>query len=248
MPTIRHHPLSVRLLLMLAWPATGAAADLSPYVGTALPETALADLRGGILLPNGLDVALGFDLRTLVDGQLALHTVLSTEGPAPNRLRVLVGDAGETMPVGVPVDHLQPVQPELVLDRRGGTTLYVSTAGKPVAPVVNILNAPREVWPAYSGETEIQPTVDGAPVPTALGLVTRTEQEFGSVVTLSGDSLLVQHLIGQATGVAVVNAANDRRIDTISTVDVDLKGAWVPVANGLFGVNAIVADAATLHR
>lgn len=243
--------LALSMLLFLQAPRVASA--VSPYEGAPLQEEVLDLLRGGVLLPNGLDVALGFDLRTMVDGQLALHTVLSTELPSPDRLRVLVGPKADPMPDGQAVELPSPTTPELLLDRRGaGTTVAIGTTGAALVggrTVVNVVTAPREQWPAYVGETEISPTLDGPAVGTALGAVTLRQQTGGgSVITLSGESLVIQHLIGQATGVAVLNAASDRRIDTVSTLDVDVKGGWVNTANGLFGISAIAADAATLHR
>ncbi len=142
-------------------------------------------------MPNGLDVELGFDIRTLVDGELALHTQLSTQDLASSGPQVRVGSPDST-----PIDISE----------------------------------------------------DGLPFSSPLGDVTLARRPNGTVVTLSNSSLNVQHMIGQATGVAVLNTANDRRIDTISNIDVDVKGDWVPLANGLLGVGAIASESAAARQ
>lgn len=208
-------------------------------------DISLDSMRGGVLLPNGLDVAIGIDIQTRVNGELALHTVLSTEAPNPYGLRVLVdGNESEPMPAGVTVQPQASPGQVLIIDRRGaGTTLMPSRTWTP-GTSVRVVNAPREVWPAYAGESELDVAAGGPAVATDLGNVRVDRDDAGATVTLSSDTLVVQHLLGQATGVVVANTANDQSIDTISAIDVDLQGAWPIITNAIFAVGAIAADAA----
>jgi hypothetical protein len=67
----------------------------------------------------------------------------------------------------------------------------------------------------------------------------------GQMVTLVGPSLELRHLVGEATGAVVANTANNRVIDTLTVVNVELRDAGALVAPTMFQIEAIALDAAT---
>ena len=70
----------IALVLSLAEPAITVTAPHRQALGRPLADAALATMRGGLQLPNGLTVALGIDIQTWVDGRLALHSIYANEG------------------------------------------------------------------------------------------------------------------------------------------------------------------------
>jgi hypothetical protein len=155
------------LLLALSaslWSVQAVPAQPVGFAGPTVSDAELDSLRGGMVMPNGMDVEIGVDIQTLVDGELLLHTSLSVGG-----------------------------------------VVYV-----------------------YTGTGQAQQLRD----------------ERGSTVTVSGDDLTVQHLVGRNTGIVIANTADNRAIDTLASIDIDLKGAWPVAANAMFVVNGIAADAA----
>ncbi|MDQ2762828.1 MAG: hypothetical protein M3Y22_04890, partial [Pseudomonadota bacterium] len=64
-------------------------------------------------------------------------------------------------------------------------------------------------------------------------------------VTLMAPSIEVQHLVGQATGAVVLNTANNRVIDTVSSINVGLIGLPSGLLSGVLMVNRIAVDAAS---
>jgi hypothetical protein len=70
------------------------------FAQPGVPDGELAGMRGGMALPGGLTLDLGVDIRTMVDGELALRSVYRSDGP----------DAGLHVSTGLggPADDRQP--------------------------------------------------------------------------------------------------------------------------------------------
>ncbi len=67
----------------------------------------------------------------------------------------------------------------------------------------------------------------------------------GSQVTLAGDQIGVAHLVGQSVATAILNTGNDRTIDTVTTIGIDLRDASALTLGGAaLKVDALAADAA----
>lgn len=79
------------------------------FAQPGVPDGELAGMRGGMALPGGLTLALGVDIRTMVDGQLALRSVYQSDGPDAG-LHVSTGAGG----------------PPEVTGRAGGSTVSVT--------------------------------------------------------------------------------------------------------------------------
>lgn len=85
------NPLITAVAILLT-AGTAAAAPATP----PMPDAALAAQRGGLATPFGIDIGFGADVRTLVNGQLALETQL-TWTPQGAQTQV-VGGAGSFDP------------------------------------------------------------------------------------------------------------------------------------------------------
>ncbi|MET0375741.1 MAG: hypothetical protein ABW128_15980 [Rhizorhabdus sp.] len=228
-------------LLIAAALAGAAGPDDDP---PAVPDAELATMRGGLLLPNGLNVAIGIDIQTRIDGVLALHTIYSSEGPNAG---VRVYTDGTTSPSAAPgtvtVATGDPDWPTVSVSRTPtGTTV---TAPGPDTPAsVNIVAGPATGWLDAAGQTLVPVTANGPAVTASSGSVRLTSDDRGTQVALVTPATEIRHLVGQATGAVIANTGNDRAIDTVSTINVNLVGLPVALMNGVLLVNRIAADAA----
>jgi len=240
------------LFALLAIPRIAAAQDIvvvapappRPFDAPRLSDPALAQLRGGISLPNGLQVAIGIDIQTRVDSVLVLHTVYASDGPTAG-VRVYTDglDAERIAPGTVVVRNPgESGLPSVVVTRSpAGTTVFPGNATP--ASTVNLVNADPGTW--LNGIDQIPVPLDenGAPNVRPEGSFRLTADANGSVVQLDTSDLQVRHLIGQATGTAVANTANNRAVDTISSVNIDLQGgAPLAVLAGQFMADRIALD------
>jgi hypothetical protein len=194
-------------------------AETSPFPAqTRVADGELDRMRGGFLLPNGMDVAVGIDIQTLVNGTLALRTVLNT---ANSGLPVVfTGTGGAPATAG-----------------GGGPSTVVPGVG-----VVRVVDGPAAPAEAGAGQEQVTLTPNGPAVQTPAGLVQLAKDETGSIVALSGNSLELRHIIGNFTGTLIANTANDRSIDTVVTLNIDLKNSAVPVGNAMLRWESVAAD------
>jgi hypothetical protein len=194
-----------------------------PMFGGAatLADDDLDELRGGFILPNGMDVAIGIDIQTSVNGVLALRTMLTT------------ADAGlPVMFVGDGSASANSAQP--------GTAFAMPGGG-----MVRVVNNGASQMEVGAGEQRIEPVANGPAVATPAGSVQLFRDGSGSQVVLNGDSLELRHMVGNFTGSIVANTANDRSISTVVTVNVDLQNSAVPLGNALLRWDSIAVDAAS---
>jgi hypothetical protein len=209
----------MRTLLFSALLMTSPAVASSPslHLQDRVPDAELAKMRGGIRLPNGAEVAVGIAIETQVNGTLALRTQYSSE---QSGVRVYAG--GPALVQSDAADGSPPT-PTIIYDRNAaGSTVTVASS----QPTLNVSMAPSGVLPPAAGEA-LPVAVDGSAVPTSLGNVSLSQSTSGFTTTLASPTLLVQQLIGNATGVVVANTANDQIINTQTWVSVDIQG-FVP--------------------
>lgn len=211
---------------------------------SAVPDRVLAEMRGGILLDNGLNIAIGLDIQTRVDGLLLLHTVYASDGPTSG-LRVYTdGTSGPriapgTLTVNVPGGNGGAA---VSVDRSAaGTTISLDDPSE--SAQVNLVNAEPGQWLNANGQKLVPVSEGSPPVSEGPGTFNVAVQDRGTVVTLDTASLQIRHLIGQATGVVIANTANDRSIDTISSVNVELQGISPALLSGLFTADQLAFDA-----
>ena len=183
-----------------------------------VPDLALAAMRGGILLANGTNVAIGIALETRVDGIVALRTQFSTETPG---VQVFSGGSrpasdGTAMP-----EMRSPNLPDIRIVRNGiGTTIGV-------APNVTLGQMRVSSAAAEAAGTPLALDDNRSSV-TAFGTVQAMRTATGTIVRLTGPDLSIQQSIGQAIGTIVANTASNRVIDTVTAVNIDLRGMVVP--------------------
>lgn len=200
-----------------------AALGERPLFGGAaqLADDELDQLRGGFILPNGMDVTVGIDIQTSVNGALALRTLVTT------------ADAG--VPVVFVGDGITQAN-----SAQGGTAVTLPGGG-----VVRVGSGGASSMEAGSGQQQIEPVANGAALSTSSGTVQLFNDDSGSQVVLNGDSLELRHMIGNFTGSVVANTANDRSISTVVTVNVDLQNSAVLLGNALLRLDAIATEVAS---
>ena len=216
--------------------------------GPIVADAELARMRGGLLLPNGLDVSIGIDIQTRVNGLLALHTVYASQGPAAG-VRVFA-DGPNPVPLAPATQSVSAAAtagtPTLIVDRSPtGTTIIPSTASP--ATTVNLVNGDPSTWLSGAGQTQIPVQANGAAVATPNGNVSLANTSTGTVVALQTPTLLVQQLIGQATGVVIANTGNNQMIDTVSSVNVDLQGLSPELLSSTFAAQRAALEATVIR-
>ncbi len=83
-----------------------------------------------------------------------------------------------------------------------------------------------------------------APVVTDNGTV----QQNMAGVALQADDLRIVHLTGSAIGSAIANSGNDRAIDTLTTLSIDLSNAGPDVlGSAMLRVESVAVDAASMR-
>jgi hypothetical protein len=230
--------------------AAAAAAVPAPIVVNAprtlfdsprVPDRELARMRGGFNLPNGFDVSFAIDLQTRINGVLAVQTSYHSDGPDAG-LHVYGPDGAPAgSPAGTPVS--QPGSNVVVAQGSTGTTIVAAPQSSSPAVTVNTASNAG----AASTGTPLPVTANGPAVQTPTGSYTLTQSDRGNVVTYDAAGIQVQQLIGQATGVAVANTANNRSIDTSTTVNVDLSNVPVAQIAGSFIAARAALDAGRAH-
>lgn len=229
----------MRWTLLVAAVLSPCALSASPFGTAAVSDAELGTMRGGILLPNGLDLTLGVAIETSIDGQVALRTVVDGAG------RISVFSGGEAPQSARPTADATETraQAPMVTINRGG-------AGTVMSPVMAAGNANVVVArgpaadPAAGGGVPLSLDANGAAVATPFGAVTLEQTARGAEVVLSNPTLQLRQLVGSATGVVVANTADNRAIDTIATVNIELGNASLLVGSNLLRIDSIAAEAA----
>ncbi|WP_375195709.1 hypothetical protein [Sphingobium sp.] len=196
-----------------------APAHAEPFAQAPIvADTRLGDIRGGFLLPNGMDIGLGVTVDTLIDGRLALSTMLSIDDTS--HLTVYTGG---DMRRQASVTGIRVSGPD-------GSSLVRITQGAGPSPV--------------SGGQPIALLPNGAPVATRWGTVQLSQSDAQSTVLLTGDGIELRHMIGSVTGALVANTVSDRVIDTMVTVDLDIRHSAIPTSAMMLRLDALLAGAA----
>ncbi|HEU4649990.1 MAG TPA: hypothetical protein VFS49_01115 [Croceibacterium sp.] len=208
------------------------------FAAAPVSDAALAEMRGGIELPNGIDLALTVQTQTAIDGAVVLRTVFALVDGPPT-IRVFAPAAGQTVAEG-------PAALSGATDARIGATVVLDASqgiqvrpGLAVLPVV-VRSGPAAVAAASGG---LEP-VDAPAFLTDAGVVDRSTDG----VTLTGADFSVTHFIGGAFGSAILNSGSDRTINTATTVSIDLRNAGPEVLGSAMLQVEDVALGATAWR
>ena len=189
-----------------------------PFGVAALPDDVLAEQRGGIRLPNGIDVALSIDTVTALDGNVVLQTVTRIAEGAPV---VTAYAPAEGEPIALPTNG-QPAPgaaPSVTYDPRTGVTV---TASVPMVQL-KLTSENRNGAPAVI--PGLQAVDLGEPASTPNGAVHTVRNGGMAGVELHGADFSIMHLTGSALGATILNTGNDRAIDTRTTLSIDLRNA-----------------------
>lgn len=209
------------LVFAMALFGASAAAYSEPFADRrTVADGGLADVRGGFLLPNGMDIALGVTVDTLINGNPALSTVLTV-------------DDGSHLSIYTGGNAQQPAATaQLLVPGPNGPSLVRITQDAPSSSGAN-------------GGQMIAPLPNGAPVQTPWGAVQLTQSDEQTTVMLMGDGLELRHMIGSVTGALVANTASDRVIDNMVTIDLDIRHSAIPAGAMMLRLDALFAGAAT---
>ena len=208
-----------------------ASSDGAPAFTTpALPDPLLATQRGGIRLPNGIDLALTVQTQTAVNGAVVLQTIYALDkGPAS--LTIYAPSPGSEVPArpaASPVVAAAAMTPIVAYDPRTGLSVTQGYSGMPVTVASG---APAGRPAVAEGLMVVDPA--SGPQTTAGSISTKSDGLL-KTVTLAGSDFTVAHLAGSAFGTAVANAGSDRAIDTITSISLDLRNAGPDVLGSAF--------------
>ncbi len=209
----RSSSISVALVLAVALAAAPARADPVSYAATIVPDAALDTMRGGFELPNGMDISIGIQVDTMVNGSTVLRTLLT--GSDGSTLQVFAGG------------------PNVVTADSGN-------AGKGLS--VHVGSTQLADGSASNGQL-VQLVPNGASVVTDSGTVHLVQSNGQSTVLLDGNGLSLQHMIGALTGAIVANQGSDRTIDTNVTVNLNVQNSAIPIGSVLMRLDNVLLGA-----
>jgi hypothetical protein len=170
-------------------------------------------MRGGFELPNGMDISIGIQIDTLVNGSTVLRTLLT--GKDGSTLQVFAGG------------------PNVVSTDPGN-------AGKGLS--IHVGSMAQADGSASNGQL-VQLVPNGASVVTDSGTVHLVQSKGQSTVLLDGNGLSLQHMIGALTGAIVANQGSDRTIDTNVTVNLNVQNSAIPVGSMLMRLENVLLGA-----
>ena len=219
------------LLALAAQAALGTAHAAPAFEASTVPDSVLATQRGGLRLPNGIDLALAVQTQTAVNGAVVLQTVYAVDqGPAT--LTVYAPANGSVVPVensGQPSVSAAPMTPIVSYDPRTGLSVTQGYSGMPVSVGVSKVQSGTPSIP-----TGLVVVDQAGGQQTSAGAVSLRSDGLLRTVTLTGSDFSVAHLAGAAFGSAIANSGSDRAIDTITSISIDLKNAGPDVLGSVF--------------
>lgn len=193
--------------------------DAQAFAQLPVEDDALATMRGGFGLPGGLEVSVAVQSDTRVNGLLLLRSVFVVDKGAPELS---------------------------VFGRTGDVASSTARTGNGVpSSTVTISGGTFALGGASEGLERLDVSAGGASVATAGGSVRVDKAGAGSQVVLSGPTLDVSHLAGQAYGSVIANRGNDVTIDTVTNINIDLKNTMPSnIGSAMFRVEALAIDSA----
>lgn len=195
------------LALLALLPMSAVSAAAPPFADAPVVEdSALDAMRGGFVLPNGMDIALGLEVLTMLNGELAMRTVMTVDQGSTLAVYAGGGAPGERSGQGATVVRFGPVDME----------------GK---------------------GAQVPLTPNGTATNTPMGDIRLQQDDRGAVVVMTGNALELRHMIGTVTGAVIANTANDRVIDTMVTVNLDLRNSDIQTGSALVRLESMLVDA-----
>ncbi len=197
----------------LATTAAPAGAEAASYTAATISDAALDEMRGGFELPNGMDISIGIQIDTLVNGATVLRTLLM--GNDGSMLQVFSGGPASSVDMG---NGGKGLSVHLVADAQSTGTGALDEQALALAP-------------------------NGAAIVTDAGAVRLVQSNGQSTVLLDGNGLALQHMIGALTGALVANQASNRSIDTNFTVNLTIQNSAIPIGSMLMRLDTLMLGA-----
>lgn len=223
-----------------------ASEDSPVFSAPEVSDAELADNRGGISLPGGIDVSMAVETETSVDGNLLLRSVFKVDNGAPT-LQVFAPSPGQVVPSHpAPAGAAGTAVPGAVsvtFDRQNGVTI-VST-GPVIAANVTVTTGGAPQADSGSPTANLQPLdLSNGAVQAAGGQVSVQQLPTGPRIQLQGEGIDVSHVFGNAIGAVLINNANDRAIESATTIGLDLRNATpLNLGSSLLRIDDLAADA-----
>lgn len=212
------------LVIGLALPVTARADPAKSASAPRLTDEELAKVTGKFVLPNGVELALSVTSDTVVDGQLLLRTVLTVDRSTQLQVFGRTGQASTVAYAGAAnsAGARQPMGVVVEFDRRSGLQTVTPTFNVAQGSTVTVGAVAEE--PHALGLAAL-PLVPGGPaISTVDGTVSLATARNGSQqVSFVGDQLSVVNLVGQSIATALANSANDRTLDSVTNVAIDVR-------------------------
>ena len=227
-----------------------SALDRPAFDAPAEPDPVLAEQRGGLRLPNGLDIALAVQTQTSVNGAIVLRTDFQVDkGPAtttvyvPRSGQIVAAQAGAGQG-GAGTATGSAGAPSIAFDNRNGLQVTPGSGALPVSVSGNGAAA-GGASPVPAGLAIVSPATVAM---TDNGQVTQDIQGGVRTVQLNGADLTVTHLTGNAFGSAITNSGSDRAIDTQTAVSIDIHNAGPDMlGSAMFRAQDMALDAAAMR-
>lgn len=213
--------MTMAALLLAAQAVALAAAPAPDFPSPRLSDPELATQRGGIRLPNGIDLALTVQTQTAINGAVVLQTVYAID-KGPPQLTVYAAPKGG-MPAAPAASEAgaapATITPVVSYDARTGLTVTQGFRGMPITVGTG----------SSAGSLKVADGLvmvgRGAKLPTESGVVAADSAGLLQTVTLTGKDFSIAHLAGAAFGSAIANSGSDRTIDTMTSISLDLGSA-----------------------
>jgi len=226
-------------MIVLALIAQISAATAPYPAELRISDEVLSEQRGGIRLPNGIDLAMTIQSQTAVNGSVVLRTVVSVD-KAASVVTVFAPKAGMT--VAAPPSRVVPEAAPaatVTYDRVSG--LQVTT---PSAAPISV-SAGTGALAGNASDVDGLEQVDAInPVTTDNGVITTLIRDRQATIDLKTADLNISHFTGNAFGTAISNSGNDRAIDTQTVVSINLQNAGPDVlGSAMLRVERLSLDA-----
>ncbi len=223
--------IGLALILMQSTPAA------APFDEPTIPEPVLAEQRGGIRLPSGIDVTLSIDSRTAVNGAIVLQTVVKIDKGAPVVTAYAPRD-GEAIAMTTGQTGMNG-SPAATVTYDGQRGLVVTTPA--LSPSVSVGGSQDGTGMPVEGLQEVDLSQQYT---SANGQIRKGMLGVSDAVEFSSSDLNVLHLINNAYGSAVLNSGSDRTIDTQTSISIDLRNAGPDVLGStMLRVEGLAIDA-----
>jgi hypothetical protein len=234
--------LSLAAAALLAPPAPAAA---QTFEAAPLPDETLRLMTGKFILPNGAEIALTVVSQTAIDNQVVLRSVFRVGEPSAVEVYGRTEDSAgsHVAPTTMTVAPSRPTSVSVAFDRHSGTSTITPSYSAPTTAVQ--LGGGDNGDPASLGLTRIAAAPGAAPAATIDGSIAVASLPRGTMVTLAGDQFTTSQLVGDAIASVVTNSANDRTIDTVTNVNIDLRDiSTFTAGSAALRVDALALDAA----